>query len=365
MLFMPAAPRSALQSGVVRRSSRGRPGAERKERFPMPKVDICIPCYQYGHFLGECLDSVLQQSVKDVRILVIDDASSDDSVAVAQLYAARHPCIELLVHPVNRGHIQTFNEGLAWARSDYMLLLSADDLLAPGALERAVTLMDRRPDVALIHGLAVDLFPDQPLPASPVTAVEPEWQIETGDAFISRLCRDPVNPVSTPAAIVRTTAQTAVGGYRPALTHSGDLEMWLRLATRGGVAYLPALQAIKRVHGNNMSVVCADAIMRDYLQRAAAFESFFRQEGHDLPDGAALYRMARHRLAERAFWTAMAQSCRGNWRTGRRLFRLVRELDPSTSFLPLLGHLVRTRRIDRRVLAVVGDVFGGRRGAAR
>ncbi|HMG50435.1 MAG TPA: glycosyltransferase family 2 protein, partial [Inquilinus sp.] len=327
--------------------------------------DICIPCYQYGHFLGECLDSVLAQSVKDVRILVIDDASTDDSVAVARRYAERHPCIEVLAHPVNRGHIQTYNEGLAWARSDYVLLLSADDLLAPGALERAVDLMDRRPDVALTHGLAVDLFPDQPVPTSPVEAREPEWQIESGDAFISRLCHDPVNPVSTPTAIVRTTAQAAVGGYRPALTHSGDMEMWLRLATRGGVAYAPSLQAIKRVHGRNMSVVCADVIVRDYIQRAQAFQSFFRQEGHDLAGAPTLHRLARHRLAEQAFWTAAAQSCRGNWRTGRRLFRLVRELDPTASFLPLLGRLVRTRRVDRRVLAVVGDVFGGRRGAAR
>ncbi|WP_343712236.1 glycosyltransferase family A protein [Inquilinus sp.] len=330
----------------------------------MPKVDICIPCYQYGRFLGECLDSVLFQTSEDVRILVIDDASTDDSAAVARRYAAQHSCIEVSVHPVNRGHIATYNEGIAWARSDYLLLLSADDLLTPAALDRAVAVMDDHPDVVLTHGLAEDLLPDQRLPPQPGPHTRAEWQIEGGRDFITRLCRDPVNPVATPTAIVRTSAQQAVGGYRPELTHSGDMEMWLRLATQGAVAYAPVLQAIKRVHGRNMSVTASDNILRDYAQRAEAFRSFFRSEGSGLEDAAFLHRLARRRLAQQAFWTAMAQSGRGHWGTARALLGLVHQLDPSTPFLPLVGGLARVRRPDKRFLALVKDVLGYR-GSAR
>lgn len=330
----------------------------------MPKVDICIPCYHYGHFLGDCLDSVLLQTSEDVRILVIDDASTDDSAAVARRYAAQHPCIEVSVHPVNRGHIATYNEGIAWARSEYLLLLSADDLLTRAALDRAVAVMDDHPEIVLTHGLAHDLFPDQPVPAPRDLSARAEWQIEGGRDFITRLCRDPINPVATPTAIVRTSAQQAVGGYRPELTHSGDMEMWLRLATRGAVAYAPVLQAIKRVHGRNMSVTASDNILRDYAQRAEAFRSFFQREGGELEDAAFLHRLARRRLAQRAFWTAMAQSGRGRWGTARSLLGLVHQLDPSAPFLPFLAGLVRMRRPDKRFVALVRDVLG-HHGSAR
>lgn len=326
----------------------------------MPKIDICIPCYHYGHFLGDCLDSVLAQATKDLRILVIDDASTDNSVAVARHYAERHPCIEVLAHAVNHGHIRTYNEGIAWARSDYLLLLSADDLLVPGALDRAIAVMDRHPEIALVYGLAHDLFPDQPLPPMPDPQAQPQWRIETGIDFIARLCRDPVNPVATPTAVVRTAAQQSVGGYRPELTHSGDMEMWLRLASRGAVASTPMLQGIKRVHGRNMSVMSSDVILRDYQQRAEAFQSFFRNEGHGLDNAPFLHRLALRRLAQQAFWTAMAQSARGRWGTARRLLRLVHEFDPSTPFLPLLAALMRMHRPDKRFVALVRDVLGHR-----
>jgi len=303
----------------------------------MSKIDICIPCYQYGHFLRECLDSVLSQTIRDVRILVVDDGSTDDTLTVAKQYTERYACIDVVAHPTNLGHIRTYNEGIAWARSDYLLLLSADDMLASGALERAVTIMDERPEIVFTHGSAVDLYPDRPVPQPGSSAAD--WQIESGGDFIARMCRDAVNFVATPSVIVRTKAQKTVGGYRPALPHSGDMEMWLRLATQGAVACTPAIQAIKRVHGGNMSLASSQRVLRDYAQRADAFRLFFEHEGRDLKEAEILSRTACRRLAERAFRTAVAQSARGQWSTARSLFRLVCELDSSRLPQSLLARL--------------------------
>src|SRR5579859_8195239 len=109
----------------------------------MSSVSVVIPCYKYGHYLEECVASVLDdQEGVDVRVLVIDDASPDDSAEVARKIAAREPRVEVLVHTVNRGNVATFNEGLfEWADGDYSLLLSADDRLTPGALRRASDLL--------------------------------------------------------------------------------------------------------------------------------------------------------------------------------------------------------------------------------
>ena len=113
----------------------------------MSRVDVVMPCYNYGKFLADCVAGALDdQPGTDVRVLIIDDASQDDSAEIAHKLAAADDRIDVIVHPVNRGHIATFNEGLLdWADGDYCILISADDKLAPGALGRAADPGGRAP----------------------------------------------------------------------------------------------------------------------------------------------------------------------------------------------------------------------------
>ena len=67
-------------------------------------------------------------------------------------------------HAENKGHIDTYNEGIAWASAEYFLLLSADDLLVPGALKRAVEVMDANPDVVLTYGKVIQWHDHLPIP---------------------------------------------------------------------------------------------------------------------------------------------------------------------------------------------------------
>src|SRR5436190_991816 len=103
----------------------------------MASVDVFVPCYNYARFLRECVGSVLAQEGVDVRVLILDDSSTDDSEQVGRALAAEDPRIEYRRHEKNRGHIATYNEGVEWIAGDYAMLLSADDMLAPGALARA------------------------------------------------------------------------------------------------------------------------------------------------------------------------------------------------------------------------------------
>src|ERR687887_420932 len=120
-----------------------------------PTVSVVIPCYRYGRFLPDCVRSVLDQEGVDVRVLIIDDASPDDSAQVALRLAAEDERVEVRVHEVNKGHIATYNEGLLeWADGDYSVLISADDLLTPGSLARATAVMEAHPSVGLVYGHA-------------------------------------------------------------------------------------------------------------------------------------------------------------------------------------------------------------------
>lgn len=102
----------------------------------MSTIDIVIPNYNYGRFLEGCVESVLGQNIPDMRILIIDNASTDDSVAIARSLAAANPRIETSLRPRNLGGHASFNEGIDWARADYFAIICADDVLSPGALAR-------------------------------------------------------------------------------------------------------------------------------------------------------------------------------------------------------------------------------------
>src|SRR3954451_2331626 len=103
----------------------------------MSSVDVIIPCYRYGHLLRECVASVLGQPGVELRVLILDDASPDDTPTVGKALAEGDVRVEYRRHAFNQSHIWTYNEGLDWASADYVLLLSADDLLTPFALRRA------------------------------------------------------------------------------------------------------------------------------------------------------------------------------------------------------------------------------------
>ncbi|HET9715243.1 MAG TPA: glycosyltransferase family A protein [Pseudolabrys sp.] len=304
----------------------------------MPKVDIVIPCYNYGRFLENCLCSVLEQSIQDIRVRIIDDASSDDSLAVAERLAGRDPRVSVVSHPRNRGHIATYNEGIDWASAEYFLILSADDMLVPGALERAARVMDENPDIVFTYGRHIGWYDELPMPkVGPQQGVA--WARQPD--LIADLCEYGGRPhpeigLGTPTSIVRTATQKTIGGYSATLPHTADLEMWMRFAARGAVARIDSIQAIYRKHRSNMSKGYYDRELPDLQQRKEAFDAFFREYGDHIPEGRKLHERAIRRLAEKAFWGSVVQLCRGRPASCRRLLRFSFDLDPTLRRRPPL-----------------------------
>lgn len=269
----------------------------------MTSVSVVIPCYNYGHFLENAVTSVLDdQEDVDVRVLIIDDASPDDCAAVAAKMAARDPRVEVVVHPTNKGHIATYNEGLLeWADGDYSVLLSADDWLTSGALRRATDFLDANPGVGFVYGRSLWIEDGAPLP-TPGTRVR-GWSVWPGPWWLERRFRQTYNCVPHAAVVVRTSVQKRVGGYDARLTHSGDMEMWMRLAANAHVGYLRGVdQAYYRLHGHNMHAPYT-ALM-DLDQRRLAFEAVLERYGDGLPDAKRLSDLMYRKLSRQALWAA-------------------------------------------------------------
>ena len=304
------------------------------------RVSVIIPCYNYGRYLPSCVASVTTQADVDVEVLIIDDASSDDSADVARALAAADPRVSVEVHPVNRGHIATYNEGLAWASGAYTVLLSADDVLAPGALARAVAVFAAYPEVGLVYGRPVFVRDDDPLPAPRLRPGR--HTVWDGRRWAATRCRLARIAICSPEVVVRTDLQQALGGYRPDLPHTGDNEMWLRFALAADIAYVDADHAYYRVHPASMSRSVFRATLTDAVHRKRALDVAFATE-RDRP----LHAMAMEGLAADVLWAVCRSYDRGadDPEELDALVAFALEIHPAATRLPEYRRLRVRRRL--------------------
>lgn len=270
-------------------------------------VKVIVPCYRYGEVLEGCVESVLGQAGVDVRVLVIDDCSPDDTPTVASRLAQAEERVEYRRHERNVGLIGTANEGLDWAGDgDYVVLLSADDMLVPGSLLRAVSVMESHPGVGMVYGHAQYFQAGRPLPR-----FSRNWRgtrTWSGVEWIRLRCRSGYNCISSPEVVVRASVQREAGYYDPACPHASDLNMWLRVAAISDIAYVKgAVQALYQVHPDSMyrSMVGGDSgAMADLVERRASFAAFFAGAGVSLAGADRLRSMVGRALARQALWQA-------------------------------------------------------------
>lgn len=113
----------------------------------MPVVSVVIPLYNKASYVQRALESVLAQSVSDLEIIVVDDGSSDDGLAVVERFRDARLRV---IRQTNAGPGAARNRGLAEARSDYVAFLDADDQWMPDFLEDGVSTLDRHPAAAAV-----------------------------------------------------------------------------------------------------------------------------------------------------------------------------------------------------------------------
>jgi glycosyltransferase involved in cell wall biosynthesis len=266
----------------------------------MIRVDVIVPCYNYGDMLEECVGSILAQEDVVVRVIVMDDASTDSTEAVGRRLAGQDSRVEYHRHAVNAGNIRTYNEALGYLTGDYCLILSADDLLTPGSLARATRVMDAHPEIGLAYGRDITFRHTPPRDAAR-SSTYCGYKIFSYAEFLERSCRLGHTPIQAPTAIVRTALHRRIGDYLVELPHAGDTEIWLRMAAHGAVCELDADQAFRRLHANNMSLGFAQ--LGRLEQQKHAFDAHFAQHLASRPEIAAQQAIVDRTIAEAAVWS--------------------------------------------------------------
>jgi glycosyltransferase involved in cell wall biosynthesis len=322
-----------------------RPLCTRKSSRRRPHVAVIVPCYNYGHYLVECIKSIVSQDGVSIKVLIIDDASTDESFLVAERLSERLPQVSAVRHERNRGHIATYNDGLSQADSDYVALLSADDLLAAGSLARATALMDDYPSTGMTYGRPMN-FVDSPMPDGRRVWA---WSVWAGHRWIDSQCKRGLGIIYSPEAVVRTSVQHEVGYYSGDLPHSADLEMWLRIASVSDIGRVHGpVQAYRRVHAGSMMQSAFADPLTDMVERYKAFESFFSRLDELTPSLDHSWGTIRRRLSEEAF--AFAHQTPTSARQRTVAIDFARDIDPDFESSAGWRELSHDQEQDGRIL---------------
>jgi glycosyltransferase involved in cell wall biosynthesis len=115
-----------------------------------PLISVVVPCYNYGRYLAECVQSICAQTVSDLEIIIVDDASTDDTPQVAA--GVPDPRVRIVRHPVNRGLVGALTTGLSEARGRFIARIDADDRYRRGFFEEALGLFSAHPEIGMVYG---------------------------------------------------------------------------------------------------------------------------------------------------------------------------------------------------------------------
>lgn len=222
----------------------------------MKKVSIVIPCFNAGEYLAEAVNSALAQSWPDVEVLVVDDGS-DDPATLRLLAEASWPRTRVLRRK-NAGPAAARNLAIAHATGDYILPLDADDVLEPTYVEKAVAMLDARPDVGIVYCKAMKFG-----------AERGPWKLPA--YALSELV---IGNVIFVSAMFRRSDWELVGGFDEELRYGvEDYDFWIKLVHRGrDVVQLDEYLFNYRVREGSRTAL----FERDDDQVVAAYAHIFR-----------------------------------------------------------------------------------------
>src|SRR4051812_21669960 len=112
-------------------------------------LSVVMPNYNHSHYIGEALEAILGQTFRPMEVIVVDDASTDNSVEVIEQFVRRDSAVRLLRNEQNSGPVPTVNLGLKQASGDYVYTMAADDKILPTFFEKSMNLLAQYPQAGL------------------------------------------------------------------------------------------------------------------------------------------------------------------------------------------------------------------------
>ncbi len=213
---------------------------------PLPLVTVVCVCYNQGRFVREALLSVTGQTYPNLELIIVDDGSTDDSVARIRDFLAEFSQATFIPLPTNRGVCAAFNEGFRRSRGAFLIDLAADDVLLPDRVARQVTVFGGLDDSWGVVFTDAGLVDEASRPIGPFYPRQPDGSLRkpvpSGDVYRHVLKG---YFICTPTMMSRRAVYEALGGYDESLSYE-DFDFWVRSARTYKYFYLDEMLTLKR-----------------------------------------------------------------------------------------------------------------------
>jgi glycosyltransferase involved in cell wall biosynthesis len=217
------------------------------------RVTVLVPTYNRSSFVRHAVESVLAQDFDDVCVVVVDDASTDDTAAVVASFA--DPRVQYRRQPHNLGWHGNCNSAFEGVTSEFVTWLGDDDSMLPGALSRAVRVMDDRGSVGIAHAAFNYVSSDGDVIAAGANLTRDLSvdTFETGATYLRKAMRYGTR-ICTSTALVRTAAVTGTP-FDPEEGPTADAGLWMRIALSWDVHFLAQAGLNYRLHQGSDSAI--------------------------------------------------------------------------------------------------------------
>lgn len=242
-----------------------------------PLVTVIAVCYNHSRFVVECLESIRQQTYRPIHLVIMDDASTDQSLHIIRDWISHNAIESIFIHHTeNKGLCRTLNEALGFAKGKYVSMISTDDVFMPDKLCHQVAQMERLPeDVGVLYSDASQI--DEDGRALPKMFIESHREFpKPPEGYIfSTLLEGNFLPAMT--TLIRRSCFDRVGFYDERLCYE-DWDMWLRISAHYRFVFSPIVSAKYRIvstslvrtvlHGQNPERFLSDFLICYKLLRS-------------------------------------------------------------------------------------------------
>jgi glycosyltransferase involved in cell wall biosynthesis len=232
----------------------------------VPRITVLLPNYNGARFLSDVFTSLVQQTFQDFRCIFLDDGSTDNSIEIANEFAAVVPDLEIRTYP-NVGLGGNWNRGIELVETEFFALLHCDDAYEPQYLEKMLALMDQYQDAALGHCGAVTIDEES---GNTVSLLEEYKQNRylVADAFThsrqieyAQLLEG--SYINCPSVFYRTAAVREIGLFNTDLKQVLDWDYWFRTVLAGYTICGTRQRMYRyRRHANNATVRNSEGFAR-------------------------------------------------------------------------------------------------------
>jgi len=235
-----------------------------------PIVTVLMTVYNGKNFLNEAIESVLCQTLTNYEFLIVDDASTDNSIEIINSYNDSR--IKLLINKKNIGQTLSLNKGLAIAQGKYIARFDQDDVCLPRRLEEQVAFFNKNPSISIVCSREYSI--DKQGKRMGV------WKRDLNNygTFLGYIILG-LNPVWTPSVMFTKSVFLQLGGFDVAYGPASDFEFWSRIALkRLNAKVVPKFHQLRRIHDQSQSNLMADEQSQSTKKALSNVIKYFSEE---------------------------------------------------------------------------------------